>query len=148
MVKNNTMQKVVVIDTNVLVSATINPKGNGAIIIQAWRERKIALIISADILKEVSRVFSNPRVKKYSTWTDEELQQFIEDLAILGISTPGKLQLEIVKEDATDNKWLVAAIEGKADYIISGDSHLKAIGSYEGIKIIPPADFVKILEEI
>ena len=46
----------VVIDTNVFVSATITEKGKPAQILKAWREKKLEVIISPEILKEIGQV--------------------------------------------------------------------------------------------
>lgn len=34
---------------------------------------------------------------------------------------PGKLKMQAVKADPADDKYLVCAVEGKADFIDSGD---------------------------
>lgn len=38
---------------------------------------------------------------------------------------------------------LSCAIEGGADFIISGDEHLKALKAYEGIRILEPVTFLE-----
>lgn len=135
----------IVADTNILVSATISNKGAPAKIIQAWQKKKIEIIISPDILEEFRRVLFEEEIREYSSWTEDEVRQLIQDLSISGIQTKGELKLSVIKEDPTDDKWLVAAIEGEADYIVTGDVHLKNLSSYEGIKIISPAEFIKTL---
>lgn len=57
-------------------------------------------------------------------------------------STPGTLDLQVVEEDPEDNTILAAAVEGRADCIISGDRHLKTLSEYQGISILSPAEFV------
>jgi predicted nucleic acid-binding protein len=37
-------------------------------------------------------------------------------------------------------------VEGKADYIVSGDQDLLALGVYEGIRVVTPRQFVEIIE--
>ena len=56
----------VVLDANLFVSATLTERGNPALIVDAWREGKFELIISASILKEVRRVVFYPKVRKAS----------------------------------------------------------------------------------
>ena len=58
-----------------------------------------------------------------------------------------KQKFNFIKEDTSDNKFLEAAVEGKADYIISGDKDLLRLGSFMGIKIITPAEMVGILKK-
>jgi predicted nucleic acid-binding protein len=36
-------------------------------------------------------------------------------------------------------------VEGRADLIVSGDEDLLALGNYEGIQVVTPAQFVEML---
>jgi predicted nucleic acid-binding protein len=45
-------------------------------------------------------------------------------------------RLNVIQADPTDNKYLACALEGEADYIVSGDRHLLDVGLYQGIKIL------------
>ena len=59
---------------------------------------------------------------------------------------PGKLELNLIQEDPDDNKFVQAALEGQAQYIVSGDLHLQKLRSYRDIRIVSPKEFVaKIL---
>ncbi|NCO65593.1 MAG: putative toxin-antitoxin system toxin component, PIN family [Candidatus Aquicultor secundus] len=60
--------------------------------------------------------------------------------------TPGELKIDVITEDPSDNMFLVCAVEGKADFIISGDNHLLDVGTYQGIQILTPCEFVKQLK--
>ena len=52
----------------------------------------------------------------------------------------------MIDEDPGDDKYLACALEANADFIVSGDEHILAIGEYEGVKILSPQEFLKILE--
>lgn len=136
----------IVIDTNVFISATITEKGKPAQILKAWREKKLEVIISPEILKEIGQVIFRYKIKKISFWTEKERYQFIEDLARICILTPGSLELKQAVKHTQDHKFLVAATEGKADYIASGDYHLRNLGIYKGIEIVSVNEFLQILE--
>jgi len=60
----------VVIDTNPLVAAFINPRGYPARIISAWRNGEFQIIASPSILKEYERVFFFPEIRAISKWTE------------------------------------------------------------------------------
>ena len=47
--------------------------------------------------------------------------------------------------DATDNKFLELAIDAKARVIVSGDQHLRSMHPFQGISIIPPSEFLNII---
>jgi len=51
-----------------------------------------------------------------------------------------------VLEDPTDDKYLVAALEGDAKFIVTGDSDLLKIQEYEGVKILTARAFLKEME--
>ena len=57
-------------------------------------------------------------------------------------------KLNIIKEDSDDNKVLECAKEGKAEYIITNDNHLLKLKEFEGIRIITPAEFFKLIKNI
>jgi predicted nucleic acid-binding protein len=48
-------------------------------------------------------------------------------------------------EDKDDNKVLEAALEVKADYIVSGDDHLLSLKEFEGIPSLEVKDFLKLV---
>lgn len=71
--------------------------------------------------------------------------ELIKLLEIAGIMTPGEIELKVIDEDPTDNKFIAAAIEGEAEYVISGDEHLRKLGEFKGVKILSPGEFIKVM---
>jgi len=134
----------IVLDSNQFVSGFITPKGNSSKIINLIREKKINLIISQPILKEVNRALMYTHIKKIHGLTDEQVSQIINNLIKLAEFVEPKLKIDAIKDDPTDNKYIECAVEGKANYIISGDHHLKDLISFQGIRIVDPALFLKI----
>jgi len=51
-----------------------------------------------------------------------------------------------VKSDPDDNRVLECAVAGRADYIVSGDKHLRGLGSYDGIRILTVRQFMDTIE--
>jgi hypothetical protein len=139
---------VVVLDTNIIVSGTIQKAGHSAAILDAWRDGQFLLIVSEALLEEVRDVLHRSHIKKKYRLADEEIEKVLDDLRRYSKEVPGKLEVHIIQEDPEDNFLISAALEEEADYIISGNPHLKNLKEYKGIKIISPAEFVKILKEI
>jgi len=54
-----------------------------------------------------------------------------------------KTKINFVKEDPDDNKVLECAVDGNAEYIITGDRHLLKIKKYGNIKITNPSSFLR-----
>ena len=136
-----------VLDANVLVSAILSPKGIPARILKAWRDEKFLLLISRAILDEIGRVLRYPKIRKRHLWSERKIQMFLEDLSRLAILTPGKLLLTIIADDPSDNRYVECAVEGDANYLVSGDDHLLKLGAYEDVLIVTPRDFVDVMIE-
>jgi len=64
----------------------------------------------------------------------------------VAVLTPGELAVEAVADDPADDLVLACAVEGTADFIISGDHHLPDLENYQGIKIVNPPRFLDLLE--
>ena len=54
------------------------------------------------------------------------------------------LSLPPLAADPADTKYLICAVEGRADYIVSGDHHLIDLVVYQGIRVVTPAEFILI----
>ena len=133
----------VVIDANQFVSALLKPASNPAEVIRMAQEGKIQLITSADIIEEIKAVLLYPKIMKRHHRTPEQIELFLIKLTKAAVITHGALRLDVIKDDASDNKYLECAVEGGAHYIISGDKHLTDLKSFRGIKIMKPAHFLK-----
>jgi len=133
-----------VIDANVFVSAALSSGSNPDKIIDLARQGKICLLISQDILQEIRIVFLYPKIKRRLKLTAREIDEFLSDIAKPALITPGALNLKAVKDDPKDDKYLICAMEGKADYIVSGDKHLLSLNNYHGISIVTPTVFLTL----
>lgn len=137
----------VVLDTNEYVSALIRTTSLPAKILRAWYNEQIQLVTSPLIREEIERVLHYPRIQEKYHLTDSEIQAFLRSLIEDTLSTADKITVDAVKDDPEDNKFLACAIEGGADYIVSGDRHLLQFQSYQGIRILTPRSFLQELEK-
>jgi predicted nucleic acid-binding protein len=53
---------------------------------------------------------------------------------------------KVIQDDHDDDIVINTAIDGKADYIVSGDSHLLSLGRFKGIRIMTVEDMLNELE--
>jgi len=135
----------VVLDTNVIVSGVIADQGVPFQILKSWEKGELVVIVSEPILQEVDQVLRYPRIKDKRHLTERDIRNVLRSLRRNGLSTPAETGIEAIPEDPEDNKFIIAAVEGEADYIVSGNSHLRDLKSYRGIKIVSPSEFVWIL---
>jgi hypothetical protein len=78
---------------------------------------------------------------------DQQLDDLVATYAVFATVTPGKRRVRVVQEDPSDNMVLECALEGEADFIVSGDGHLLDLGTFQGIPIVNPAVFLKIVSQ-
>lgn len=138
----------VVLDTNVLVSALLEAEGYPGKNVAAWRRKLYNLIITGSLIAELGRVVQYARIAKRLVGRESDLEELLEDLQALGIPTEGELSLDIMS-DPDDNEVLAAAVEGNADYLVTGNKlHFDELeGSYRGVKIVSPREFWEVLQQ-
>lgn len=136
-----------VADTNLLASATLVKEGAPNQILNKWLQGEIELATSPILLEELEDVLFRPRIQKYQWMKSAEVAELISHLREAAIQGPGKKEINVITEDPDDNWVLSAALETNADYIVSGDQHLRDLREYKGIKILSPAKFLKLLQK-
>jgi putative PIN family toxin of toxin-antitoxin system len=133
----------IVPDANILVSACINARGKPAELIRLGASDQLRLLTSPLIWDEMVPVLDRPNVRKYISFSDRQLKQWLADIGSIMEWTPGKLRLKVVASDSDDDKVVACAIEGYANYIVTGDRHLLDIGSYKGIYVVTVENFLQ-----
>lgn len=130
----------IVLDTNTLVSA-IGWKGPAARILRACRSGQFSLITSPQLLEELTRVLTYPKLQIVAQHPD--LPVILQWLHAPEQVVYPRRAIHIVSVDEPDNRVLEVAVEGKADGVISGDKHLLGLKVFEGIPILAPAAFCR-----
>ncbi|MEW5986854.1 MAG: putative toxin-antitoxin system toxin component, PIN family [Chloroflexota bacterium] len=133
----------VVIDTNVLVSARIGPLGKPAQIMK--RVGTFEHLTSSEILAEAKEVLHRRHIQRRYHLSAEDINTYLNRLQDVSTILDPSTAVAVIKDDPDDNIFLAVAIEGGADYIVSGDLHLIRLGKYEGIPILTPARFLELL---
>jgi len=134
-----------VLDTNVFVSGLISPMGKPAAILKALRSRRFTLVSSPPINEEIIEVFDRPRICDRYGLGDRifDVSFILWEVAELVIDLPGVR----VCSDPDDDKFLAAAVGGRADYLVTGDvGDLLHLGEYKGVAIVSPREFVSRLK--
>jgi uncharacterized protein len=137
----------VVLDANQYVSALLKPRSNPARVIQLVHAGQVTLLVSPAIMDEVRRVLSYPKLKKLHRRSPQEIERFLGKLVKIAFVTPGTLVVSAVKDDPSDDIYLACAVEGNADFIVSGDHHLTDLKVFHGIGIVNQAVFLKAIAE-
>lgn len=136
-----------VLDTNVMVSGLMRTEGPPGRILSRLLDDAFVLVLSPPIVDELRRSLRRPRARKYIRLSEEELDRRLAQLETIADPVEGKLELQVALRNPDDLIRLVAAVEGRADYVVTGDGDLLALGGHEGIAIVTPRAFLDLLKE-
>lgn len=128
----------IVLDTNVFISG-IFFSGPPYQVLDAWRQGKIAIILSKEIFDEYQRVISELSNK----FKNVNASKFLDLLTLNAIWVEAPQLPCTVSTDPDDDKFLACAIAGKAKIIVSGDKHLLDVSGYRGIEVVTPRVFIE-----
>ena len=128
----------VVLDTNVFISGVFF-SGPPFEVLEAWRDRHISIVVSAEILEEYRRV--GDRLAKEFSGID--IEPFLALLAVEADVVLAPPLPERVCEHPDDDKFIACALSGRCKVIVSGDKHLKDVSGYKDIEIVSPRIFVE-----
>lgn len=140
----------ILIDTNVWISAFLNPSGYPAKIITAWLEDKIQIVISMPLLKEILDVLQRPRIQKKYKYSAEEIKTYLDLIFQRAekIEPAGNINL---CRDTRDNIVLETALSGQAKYLVTRDDDIKRdpdliqAMSKSGIEVITVSRFLEVI---
>lgn len=134
----------VVIDTNVLISALLF-KGELSQIHKLWKNKRIVSLVTREIFDEFLRVLKYPKFQL----SDDDIQYIIQEEILPYFEVIEIIDdLKGISKDPDDDKFISCAVNGKAEFIISGDKHLLEISGYQEILIISPNEFLKLIKTI
>ncbi len=129
----------VVFDTNVLISA-IGFGGKPRVLLLLALQKQILAFTSSILLAEFSEVVNKkfPRLISSLPRIEREIKRTFT------IVSP-KASISLVK-DEDDNRVLEAAVEGKCQFIISGDRDLLDLGVFKRIRIVTSDQFLDLIK--
>lgn len=136
----------VVLDTNIIVSFLLTGGLTISDIFKLWHKRQFALLISEEILLEVKQILTRFINKNFISPNQAQtlirrLKKNAELITVTSIVTAVK--------DKSDNRFLACAMDGKADYLVTGDKkHLLPLDKFGQTKIISPKDLVNIITKL
>jgi putative PIN family toxin of toxin-antitoxin system len=139
--------KIIVVDTNVLIRATFRKRSPVSLrIYQAIKEQVCILATSPAILAEIRDVISRDYIIALTHTTPAQRTRFMHELDDISLLTSGQGTITQESRDREDNKFLVCASEAQADYLITSDDDLLDLKTHESTRIIPPQEFVALLD--
>ncbi len=132
-----------VLDTNLLVSYLLTNGETTSRIIAHWEANSFVFLQSPSILAELISILNRPKLRPYLKSDPQVMIDLIENDAEF---VKGGLMLPGACRDPKDDKFIACAVEGNADYIVTGDKDLLDLGTYEHIQIVTVREFLTLLE--
>jgi len=132
--------KKVVIDTNIFISG-FGWDAKPEEILKLLKQRRIINYTSIEIIEELRRVVSYPKLK-FSDLLQSRIIEFV--FFYSEIAVPAE-RISHITKDSEDNKFLECALAAGAEFIISGDQHLLDIAEYKTVKIVDAAAFLDMV---
>jgi putative PIN family toxin of toxin-antitoxin system len=128
-----------VIDTNVYVSA-LNFTGRPGEVLDLLMKGEVEVSISPFILAELEKI-----LRERFEWKTEQIRRALIRIKGKTILVHPKVKVSAVTQKDDDNRILECAVEAEVEYLISGDKkHLLPLQQYQRIKILSPAEFLRI----
>ncbi len=128
------VQRRCVIDTNVLISRLLLPHSVAARAFDRVLSQARPLISDAT-LYELADVLSRPKVDAYVSIGDRK--EFVRRTAALCERVVCLRRIEACR-DPKDDKFLEVAMNGDADFIVTGDLDLLSLHPFLGVAILSP----------
>jgi putative PIN family toxin of toxin-antitoxin system len=130
----------IVIDTNVLISAAIQPGGPPAQVLELVAARVVEMCVSEEVLAEYSEVFSRAKFAGLERRHVASLLAAVAEEAAL--VRPANRLAE--SPDESDNRFYECAAAAEADYIVTGNArHFRE--AYGKTKIVTARQLLTLL---
>ncbi len=138
----------IVFHTNVLVSAFISKQGQPAAVLDlAVTLPEIELILSEPILDEFKNVISRREVRERLDYSTKQIDQFVTTIRVASATVRVKSDFKVIKEDPKDNFIVNTAVDGEAEFLVSGDRHLQRLKRFKKVRIVSPKTMLRIISD-
>lgn len=133
-----------VLDTNVVVSALVFREGPLASLRVAWQSGRFEPLVDRATASELVRVLAYPKFRLMAAEQETLLAEYLPWCR--AVATPRRPPAVPPCEDSDDLPFLRLAVSGKADFLVTGDKALLAVGKRFVCPIIGAAAFLAAVE--
>jgi len=135
--------KRIILDTNLWISFLISE--NFTELDELIKTKKVILVFSNELLEEFIEVVKRPKFKKFFSKKDVELllDTFDHYADLINVTS----QIDLCR-DEKDNFLLNLSVDGKADYLVTGDKDLLVLEKVNKTRILTYRELIKIVKSI
>jgi putative PIN family toxin of toxin-antitoxin system len=113
------------------------PESTPGRIVRTWREGRFDLVVSRYQLREIGRVLAYPKIRRILHWHQSMIERFLKQIYLRSILVETEDANAHVPRDPDDSPILASLLTGRAEYLVTGDNDLLALG--EDHPILTPA---------
>jgi putative PIN family toxin of toxin-antitoxin system len=133
-----------VLDTNTIVSGILW-RGPPRAVLEAARDGRLVLFTSNELLLELFDVLSRPKFHSRLQVVDMTVDQLVTGFCSLATIVRPATIVPVVEADPDDDAVLACAASAGAEVIVSGDSHLLELGTFDGIPVLSAVECLRRL---
>ena len=131
----------IILDTNLWISFLISSKYEQ--LDSLLDDEKCTLLFSNELLEEFLSVVKRPKLRRYIS--DEDIEILLDSIDEVAEFVEVTSELDLCR-DPKDNFLLDLAVDGLADYLLTGDNDLLVLEEVGKTKIIKIADLFDKLD--
>jgi len=128
-----------VVDTSVVISASLKRESNPALIISLILRGDCRICVTEKIFAEYEEVLGRGKFKKLDQVSVRELLTTLRSRALWVVP---KVTIDNVAKDPHDNAFLECALESRANFLITGNIHHFPEKKFHHTSIVTPGEFV------
>ena len=131
-------QRLVVLDTNVWISAALSPSGTAAQVVRAVLLYHSAVFSQATFAELETRIWK-PKFDRYIGL--DERASILHDArsAALWVEIPTHLLSQRWSRDPDDDVFIRTALAANASWLLTGDDDLLMLPAIDGLQVMSPA---------
>ncbi len=137
-----------VLDTNIVISALHRAESDPDIILSLVldKEAKVAVLhLSKEIYDEYKEVLSRD---KFSYFNQTRVKDILRKIKKAAVWVDPKVQVNVVKVDPADNKFLECALACQADFLITGNTKHFPFKDFHQTKVVNPREFLELIGDV
>jgi putative PIN family toxin of toxin-antitoxin system len=137
----------VVLDSSVLISAFLTPRGTCAELLRRAASGAFVICLSPELLEDmVTPLLRAAKLQELYQYDRQQVAAFCEGLMRAAEQVTDLPELpDAVPLDPKDNPIVATAVKAHADFLVTGDrKHLLSLGSYGEVRIISPREFLAL----
>ena len=134
----------VVVDTNVLISGLFFPESHPGQVIRGWLSGSFEVLLSRALVAEYAEVLLRPKFDRFGS-PEVRLRRLLRLASLKNCLVVGERDsLPEIPEvrDIKDAPFVECALRGRADVLVTGDKDLLALGSFGGVRVLAPGEFL------